>query len=273
METWQMSRVSQVEHPKYLSPHNQFKTVQSATRVISKYKTPRPITGMITIENHNCNVYPHILKKRELVDELQQKLLIDIQREFEGQSDDQKQVLNRLIEKTARTRQRGGLDPGVCEKIQNELFDQFLANERVEKVSEKYKETGIVIETSQDHDDQSDDTDDLFDLEYPIQDSYLESSTPVEKLLDQRAIQETIQLRKKTMDQKMTLKQCYGQMVDSNTLKGQQFSSKTDLEQEAVQAMKSGNFFLNSYPRFTKLGYQCIGSIHSIGSKSFGQCS
>ena len=219
-----------------LAPYNQFKRVASATPIISKYKIPTR-SALPRITNYHLTIYPHILQKRDLVDRLEQKLVVDSQREFEGTSSDQKHVLNRLIEKNSRIRKRAGFEPGIYECIENQLYNEFLKPEESRAVStvDDIREEFVVEQVES----QSEViTDDLFDLEYPIQEIIFESAIPIERVLDPKTIQESVQARKKSLEKKTTLKAVYGQWLHQT--QGQDQSSKHDLEQEAVAAMKMG---------------------------------
>jgi hypothetical protein len=230
-----------------------FRAVESVTPLLSHYKIDS-YRKPTEVRNVNINIYPHIVKRRGQVEELEKKLQVDLDREFIGQAEDQKLALNRLIEKNTRIRKRAGMKPGVGEKFETELYTNFLQGNDKPNDPVSLPFLIPVFETpSPPLSDgyESDNTDDLFDLEYPMQDIFLESAVTLEKVLDPKSIHDTLNERKRSNATALSLKDKYGELVDTNT--GSQLA-ESNLEQEAVTAMKMGTLTSCSILGFAKLG-------------------
>jgi hypothetical protein len=217
----------------------QFRTVESATPLLSHFKIDSYQKPM-EVSNVNINIYPHIIKRRAQVEELEQKLQVDLDRQFIGQAEDQKFTLNRLIDKNSRIRKRAGLKPGIGEKFETELYTSFLKEDDKQSDPVTLPFLIPVFETpspplSEGY--ESDNTDDLFDLEYPMQEIVLESTVTLDKVLDPKSIHETLNERKRSNATTLSLKDKYGELVDTNT--GSKLT-ESNLEQEAISAMKMG---------------------------------
>jgi hypothetical protein len=194
----------------------------------------KPLVSHYKIESYSnrvgdidVNVYPHILTQRTQVEKLESKIKVDFDREFTGQSESQKLALDRIFDKATRIRKRANLPPGIGEKFDTELHDQYL-----KKQEHTIVESDLISGETESTDDDSDETDDLFDLEYPILEPKLKAS--VEEGND------SIMRRKLSAGQQMSLKQKYSNLVDTDM---GQTTTESNLEQEAVSAMRMGMIF------------------------------
>lgn len=137
------------------------------------------------IENHNFTLYPYVVKKRELVDNLEKKLLIDMEREFDGLELIQQKTLIDLLDDNKII--RSSLEPKIHEEIENRLYFDYL-KDLEPKESLKKEENINTSELSPEYIGLSTivgDNRPSKGLNYPIQEYPLSSTlNPLEQLLD-----------------------------------------------------------------------------------------
>lgn len=154
-----------------------------------------------------------------------------------------------MIDRNASLRKQINMEPGICEKIKSNLLERS-TSKLTESTSQhsirKVSEGGINAENIQSRGTSSDE---LFHAEYPIQDYVLIGSI-ADKDLDTKLVDKSGMLNsikrlivgsRPDEEKKHSLKHTYGKFIDNNII---QSSSKNDLEQEAISAMKMGIFFI-----------------------------
>ena len=220
--------------------------------------------------------YPRVIRKKKRVEHLEIKLEIDLLRQFSGLSGAQRNALVKLIDTNARIRKAAGLETGIFERIDDEMYDltfdkvelthrpSFYMGDLIKSVdasndgSQEIKghddrgyesEPGPIISTNDwDEDYAADDEDgtrsesydDFFDLEFPIEEYELKS-----KANEDSDGKEAPKERKAKVDvarqHNQLLKQRYSHLVDNrklNAFMGETMMTKNDLDQEALMEMK-----------------------------------
>ncbi|KAJ3276786.1 Ribonuclease P protein subunit p21 [Terramyces sp. JEL0728] len=238
--------------------HSEIKTlimlrrVASATPLISKFKIPPiplPPQEYFTTENCKSKKYPLLQEKKKQVDHLQEKLVIDLTRQFNGLSENQRKVLTTIIDKGGALRKKAKLNPGIYETIKDELYDDYLKEEKEAELQEEPRqsiqhgmigELGIMMDGSNDLQESfASEVED--ELQYPIEEYQL---TPKPQIDDDRYT--TPRRKKRTEQKKATLKQIYSQFIDNNKNPNAVLTTE-DLEQEAVAAMQRVSLDLQTW--------------------------
>ncbi|KAJ3325108.1 hypothetical protein HDV06_004864 [Boothiomyces sp. JEL0866] len=233
----------QTEHKKIM-----LKRVASATPLISKFKIPPiPPQPEPYFTNLNCKTkkYPLLQEKKNQVDHLQDKLVIDLTRQFDGLSTAQRKVLTKIIDKGGALRRKAKLKPGIIETIEDELYDDYLKMEKEAELKSTNSiqdgvigDLGIMIEDDEQKESFISQDD---ELQYPIEEYQL---TPKPDIEDDRF--NSPRRKKRQEPKKATLKQIYSQFID-NTKNPNAVLTTEDLEQEAVAAMQRVSLDLQNW--------------------------
>ncbi|KAJ3355283.1 hypothetical protein HDU91_005684 [Kappamyces sp. JEL0680] len=139
------------------------------------------------------------------------------------------------------------MPPGICERLDDELYDATLGQEggQADKPNSQTASSAVQPGSSRENADEILTSQDLFLLEYPLEEYTLIGSIVEEEENDHDPFAVVVQsrgggliLEKATEGQRgPSLRQLYGKFIDNNIIKQ---SSGSDLEQEAILAMKSG---------------------------------
>ncbi|KAJ3262313.1 hypothetical protein HK103_002727 [Boothiomyces macroporosus] len=233
----------QTERPQKIM----LRKVASATPLISKFKIPPippPPEKYFTMENCKSKKYPLLQKKQNQVEHLQEKLEIDLTRQFDGLSLPQRKVLTTIIDKGGALRKKARLKPGILEAIDDELYDDYLKEDTEQALeSSQSIQNGMIgdLGIMMNDDDENESQSSQDELQYPIEEYPL---TPKPDVEDDRF---TTPRRKKRLESKKpTLKQIYSQFID-NTKNPNSILTTEDLEQEAIAAMQRVSLDLQNW--------------------------
>lgn len=151
----------------------------------------------------------------------------------------------KLIDKNAELRKKVNLEPGICEKLSDPMYDATKSNSNLQNTSlnQFQPQITIMIGGSDDshenviQEDEPVSSDDLMLLEYPLQEYKIVGGASSEL-----GSSENMFWSKKNSgdEQGRSLKQLYGKFIENKIIKQ---SSNNDLELEAIAAMKMGMLF------------------------------